>query len=147
MAVIQGTADLLISCDYNDAAGGATPGADWCILHDNPVLAWTIDETGATPPTPIILGSMPLVVTAPDPIVSPHWAVRDQSTLYVPDVMRGNANDFFNFIAFNNGATRKLYANFADVNMATAWREWSTVNPASALQDPPNIAPVEDPPA
>lgn len=138
---VAGTADLLITCDYNDNAGGATPGADWVILHDNPVMSWIIDEAGATPPIPVILGSMPLAPPDTGEVASPPWAVRDKSGIFVPDTMRGSPNEFFNFVASNNGATRKLYAEFMDTNMAIAWNEWSSVNPEIALKDPPNIAP------
>jgi hypothetical protein len=145
MAVMVASADLLISIEYNDAPtdDGAEIALGWAILHDNPVLGWGIDETGATPPVPIILGSMPPAAPATDPIASPLWAVRDKGTLYIPDMARGSANELFNFVATNNGATRKLYADFADTNMATAWNEWCRVNPTLFYETPPNIAPED----
>ena len=142
---VAATADLLISIEYNDAPteDGTETALAWAILHDNRVMAWLIDDTGAAPVAPVILGSMPPAAPDTGEILSPLWAVRDGSTLYIPDVARCSANELFNFIATNNGANRQLYADFADVNMATAWREWASVNPTLALDAPPNIA-VED---
>ena len=143
MGVVAAVGDLLITVEYNDAVAGE-PGMEWAILHDNTVLSWVIDETGATPPVPVIFGTMPGEAPATGDILSPSWAVRNGATIFIPDMARGSANEFFNFIATNNGAHRPLYTKFADTALATEFQQWAGINPTLALKDPPNVAPDED---
>jgi hypothetical protein len=132
MAAIPGGTAVLISCIY-----GPDPMA-YVMLFDNSVLAWLVDDAGAAPPVPVIIGTQP-ALTGPDtaPVFSPAWAVRDGSTVFIPDIARGSANEFFNFVATNNGAKRPVYTKFSDFDLATAWNEWRRVNPELALTDPP----------
>jgi hypothetical protein len=143
-AVPSTTGSTLITCVYNDEVYGE-PGMLWVILHDNPVLAWLIDDAGAAGPAPVILGTMGGAGPSTDPILSPPWGVREGNMIFIPDMARGSANDFFNFIAFNNGARRALYAKFADTNLTIEFNQWCSANPALALKEPPNGAP-EPPP-
>ena len=132
VASIDGS--LLVTFDYNDTVAG-DPALVWVIIHDNPIIAWSLTE----PIAPIIIGSMPLPAPDTSPIKSPPWGQYVGGTLYIPDVARGNATAMFNAIAFNNGANRKLYANFINSDLASAWRQWAENNPANALSSPPNV--------
>jgi hypothetical protein len=125
---------VLITCGYNDDVYG-DPGLVWVILHDNDILGWTVGE----PVVPIILGSLPPAAPATDPILSPVWAQYSNGTVFVPDLWRGALAAFFTHIATNNGAQRKVYANFYTSELASAWRQWAGGNPL-ALSKPPNVA-------
>jgi hypothetical protein len=135
------TGSLLITCEYNPAPeNGTLAGLAWVILHDNPVYAWMVDTTGGRPVSPIILGTLPDWSPPPTaPVVSPRWAVREVHEIYIPDTARGDVTWFLNFIAFNNGAQRQLYAVFADASLATAWNQWTRDNPTLTLSAPPNV--------
>jgi hypothetical protein len=50
--------------------------------------------------------------------------------VYVPDLWRGTIPDFFTWLATNNGAQRKVRANFKDSRLQYALQLWSTQNPA-----------------
>jgi len=139
MAVIPATTGaVLITCEYNDDVAG-TPGEVWVILHDNPVLAWAVDETGATPVVPVILGSMGTPPPDTAPVLSPPWVVNEDDYLFAPDMARGAAAEFFYWLATNNGATRQLYAKFANTKLAVEWNQWASSNPKLALSAPPNV--------
>ena len=139
VAVAPLTGSTLVTCEYNpDAVGDAGPGLAWVILHDNPVLAWLVDETGATPVVPVILGSMGGAPPVTDPVRSPAWIVREGNTMFAPDIARGTYNEMFQLLATNNGANRPIYAKFADYDLAIAWNQWSRDNPL-ALKAPPNV--------
>ena len=139
MGAVPAVGDLLITVEYNDDVYGE-PGMVWAILHDNTVLAWLVDEAAAAPPIPVIFGSMAGDGPATGDILSPSWAVRNGATIFIPDMARGSANEFFNFIASNNGAHRPLYAKFADTALATEFQQWAGINPALYLSAPPNVA-------
>jgi hypothetical protein len=143
-AVPATTGSLLITFEYNDAVYGE-PGMSWVILHDNPVLAWIVDDAGVEPVKPVILGTMGTDSPDTGDILSPEWGVREGSTIYIPDMARGSSNDLFNFIAFNNGAHRQLYSKLADPSMSYEFNQWAAANPTMALKEPPNVAP--EPPA
>lgn len=140
-AVPAASGTQLITCVYNDraTAEGVETGLAWAILHDNAILAWVIDESGAKPAAPVILGTM--VTSGPDTgdVKSPPWAQRSAGQVYIPDMARGSTNEFFNFIAYNNGAHRQIYAEFADGNLATEFNQWSSANPGMMLSTPPNL--------
>jgi hypothetical protein len=133
----------LVTCEYNDSVAG-DPGMVWVILHDNPVLAWLVDETGTTPVVPVILGTSAVPPPDTGEIMSPPWAVKEGSTMFIPDMARGVPGEMFTFLAVNNGATRKLYANFANYELAVSWNDWARSNPSLALTSPPNVAPPPD---
>jgi hypothetical protein len=124
---------LLLSFMYDPT------GLEWCTVFDNPVFAWVIDETGAVPPEPVIIGTPPPVAPDTDPVLSPPWAVRQggpSGTFYIPDVARGDAHAMLNFIARNNGANRQVYANFADISLVQAWQQWTVNNPLALSSQP-----------
>ena len=142
-AVSPTTGSLLITCEYNPVGWGdasVVPGLAWCIMHDNPVLSWLVDTTGGAPIMPVILGTLP-DWTPPDtaPVLSPRWAVRETHEIFIPDMWRGEPREFFDFIAYNNGAQRPIYAKFADTNQTIAWNVWKQANPRFALSEPPNL--------
>jgi hypothetical protein len=58
-------------------------------------------------------------------------------TFFIPDIARGTMAEMLTFIATNNDAKRKIYTNFADTSLITAWREWMSANPALALTEMP----------
>jgi hypothetical protein len=135
---------VILTFEYNDEVYGE-PGKVWVILHDNGPLGWRVDDTGATPPTPVIIGSMPTQSPNTDPILSPLWGqVLPNGQALVPDTIRGTAEEIFSWIATNNGAKRKVYAAFAASSLAVAWNQWAESNPL-ALKEPPNVAPPEQP--
>jgi hypothetical protein len=132
---------VLITCEYNDApVGDVGTGLAWVILHDNDILGWMIGE----PVTPIILGSMPAAAPATDPILSPAWGQYTGGMVFVPDKWRGALAAFFSHVATNNGAQRKVYADFYSPDIASAWRQWAGGNPL-ALSSPPNVVPPAPP--
>jgi hypothetical protein len=140
-AVPPTTGSLLITCVYNaNEEDGIGPGLAWCHLFDNPVYAWMVDPAGS-PIYPVILGTLP-DWTPPDTgdVKSPRWAVRETREIFIPDEARGDMHWFLNYIAFNNGATRKLYADFSDLNFVQAWRTWASGNPDHALTESPKAA-------
>lgn len=139
-AVAPMTGSLLITCVYNaHEEDGIAAGLAWCHLFDNPVYAWMVDPAGS-PITPVILGTLP-DWTPPDTgdIKSPRWAVREQREIFIADLARGDMHWFLNFIAYNNGASRKLYADFSDTNLVQAWHGWKSGNPTMVLSEPPSI--------
>jgi hypothetical protein len=139
LAVAPVTGSILVTCEYNpDPVDGIGPGLAWVILHDNPVLAWLVDETGAVPVVPVILGSMGGPPPDTSPVKSPAWIVREGTTLFAPDIARGTPTEMFYALATNNGANRPIYAKFADYDLAVAWNQWARDNPL-ALKDPPNV--------
>lgn len=137
-AVSPSTGSTLITVIYNsEPEGGVPAGLAWCHLFDNPVYAWIVDPAGS-PIKPVIIGTLP-DWTPPDTgeVESPRWVVREKHQIYIPDIARGNANWLFNYLAYNNGAQRPLYADFSDVDLAGAWQVWSRINPGMALKDNP----------
>lgn len=129
---------VLVTCEYNDDVYGE-PGKTWVILHDNPILGWS----DTAPVTPVIIGSMPADAPATDPILSPTWAQYVNGMLFVPDMWRGGPAEFFTLVAGNNGATRKVYANFYTPALASAFNQWAQTHPA-ALTEPPNVPPDDE---
>jgi hypothetical protein len=130
----------LISCEYNAVPEGDIPaGEAYVILHDNAVLAWLIDETGAAPALPVILGSLPPPAPDTGAILSPPWAVRDASSwvVMVPDRMRGAPGDLFTFLSTNNGAQRKIYAVFSEVGLNNDYQTWARAHPTLAMMENP----------
>jgi hypothetical protein len=129
------TGSMLVTCEYD------TTGLAWCIMHDNVVLAWMIDDTDDTaPPVPKIVGSMPGAPTDTSPVLSPVWAVREggpTGIFFVPNMLRGTAHELFTFIASNNDAKRQIYTNFADQSLTLAWQQWASANPQLALAAAP----------
>jgi hypothetical protein len=114
---------LLLSLNYDPS------GLAWVELYDNPILGWVIDETGAVEPLPAIIGALPPAAPDTAPILSPQWAHLAGPGLYVPDMWRGALDDFFAWLAGNNGATRQLRGFFVDGKLANAWRGWAAGHP------------------
>jgi hypothetical protein len=129
---------ILINCEYNPFPyGESAPGLGWVILYDNRVLGWIIDTAGSNRPIPSIIGSMPPAAPNTGEVRSPLWGVRDEQVMKVPDMWRGSLSEFFTFIATNNGASRKLFADFSDIGLAQAFNTWVTANPGLGLTEPP----------
>jgi hypothetical protein len=129
---------ILINCEYNSQPyEGRAAGLGWVILYDNRVLCWIIDTTDQNRPVPSIIGSMPPKAGDTGDVKSPLWAVRDEQVMKVPDMWRGTINEFFTFIATNNGATRKLFADFSDIGLASEFNAWVSRNPGLGLTEPP----------
>jgi hypothetical protein len=130
---------ILVNCEYNSQPYEDRPvGLGWVILYDNRVLCWIIDTTNQRKPIPAIIGSMPPPVAADTaPVKSPLWAVRDEQVIKVPDMWRGSIQEFFTWIATNNGATRKVFADFSDVGLAADFAAWVGHNPGLGLSGPP----------
>ena len=78
---------------------------------------------------PVIVGTAPPPAPDTGGIQSPKWAHFADESLYVPDVWRGQLIDFFTFLATNNGAQRKVRANFRSGRLKGAMDQWSTLNP------------------
>ena len=51
----------------------APNGLDWVRLFDSRLDGWMVDETVATEPQPVIIGSLPALAPDTAPIVSPQW--------------------------------------------------------------------------
>lgn len=130
---------ILVNCEYNPFPWqGMGPGLGWVILYDNRVLGWIVDTTtGGKLPIPSIIGSMPPKAGDTGDVKSPLWAVRDEQIMKIPDMWRGSVAEFFTFLATNNGATRKLFADFSDVGLRHEFDAWSAGNPGIALTEPP----------
>jgi hypothetical protein len=94
---------------------------------------------GQRPPRPVVIGSLPDTAPNTDPVVSPQWAVRQGLTYFLQDNMaRGGSAELFSFLATNNGARRKLYADFADTALRQEFIAWGQANPVLYLTDPPS---------
>ena len=131
---------MVITCEYNPREwDGISTGLAWAILHDNPVMAWLIDPTCTDPVQPVILGSMAGPPPDTSPVVSPAWASISGDTVFVPDTWRGQAMDFFTYVATNAEVHRPIYAKFADNTLAAAWDSWANAHPDLALKEPPNV--------
>jgi hypothetical protein len=121
--------DLIISVEY-------APDNSWCDMWDNQVLAWLVDETGATESAPAVVGSLPPVKTGTDPIKSPQWGHIRGNSLIVPDLWRGPIGAFFTWLSTNNGASRKLRGNFLDSKPLNAFNTWAQQNPTMVWAGP-----------
>lgn len=123
----------LISCVYDP-----TNGLDSVMLFDNIVLAWLVDETGALPVQPVILGTLAAPAPPTTPIYSPPWAARSGNAEFmIPDIARGSPGDLFTFLATNNGAHRPIYANFTDGGLINDFNTWARAHPDLYLKDVP----------
>jgi hypothetical protein len=57
---------------------------------------------------------------------------------FVSALWRGSsAAALFTELATNNGASRKLWADFADGALLTEWQQWVTLNPTLVLSEAP----------
>jgi hypothetical protein len=130
----------LISCEYNSQPyQGQAPGLGWCILVDNLVLGWIVDPSGASPAKPVIIGSLPPPPPPTAPVLSPAWVTVEGDGIKVGDLIHGPTRSFFSFLAMNNGAERKLYANFGNATLRHDFADWAAMpeNAQYALAEPP----------
>jgi hypothetical protein len=138
LAIPDTTNAALVTFEYNSAeVDGVAPGLAWVIVMDNPILAWLVDEAGAEPVAPVIIGSLPAASADTGEVLSPLWAKALEGTAYAPDMWRGNYASLFTFIATNNGAKRKLYAKLETASLAAAFQSWANANPNLTLATPP----------
>jgi hypothetical protein len=132
MAVIP-TTGTIISIEY--------PGDDakrWARLYDNRARALIVDETGATPMKPQIVGGFPLAATDTAPILSPQWAGFDEPAVVVENLWRGTVSDFFTWLATNNGAHRPLQARFViEAELVNSFAIWANLHPELVFDDEP----------
>jgi|KBSMisStaDraftv2_1062788.scaffolds.fasta_scaffold98089_2 hypothetical protein len=137
--VAAGPGSVMVSIEY-DGTGKA-----WARLYDNPILGWTIDETGASEPVPSVMGSLPLIPADTAPILSPQWVIFIDPAIFVPDLWRGSFPDFLTWLATNNGATRPLSARFAvSPSLLNGFNEWAQAHPELSFEgDPPEPPPPE----
>jgi len=127
MSVIPAMGHWLISVNYDPT------GLAWADMFDNVVLGWAVDDATAVP-LPVIIGSLPPAAPATDPVVSPQWAnlwedATGSGNVLIPDIWRGNLMGLFDWLATNNGATRKVRGNFVKDALATAWGQWAAQHP------------------
>jgi hypothetical protein len=117
----------------------AANGLDWCALIDNLTLGWVVADTGQPkPPVPVVIGLLPPAAPKTDPVASPQWAVRQGLLYFLQDnIARGGSAELFSFISTNNGAQRKLYADFADTALRQEFIAWGQANPTLYLTAPP----------
>jgi hypothetical protein len=98
---------IIVSIEYSEN------GLDWARLYDNECIAWAVDGSSMPmPPRPSIIGTLPLLAPDTSPILSPQWVKFIGSAVMVPNVWRGLPVDFFEWLATNNGASRRLDARF-----------------------------------
>jgi hypothetical protein len=115
--------DSLISVNY-DGTGKA-----WADVFENTIFGWGIDPADLGHPIPIILGSLPPVAPDTMPTFSPQWLWRraKNNVLIAADIWRGNGAQFFEYLAKNGGAQRKL-RNFAP-SLQRDYDEFKRQNP------------------
>jgi hypothetical protein len=78
----------------------------------------------------VLLGSLPLAATDTAPILSPQWAGFDEPAVVVPDLWRGALDDFFTWLATNNGAARPLQMRFAvSPELHNGFAVWANMHP------------------
>jgi hypothetical protein len=139
LAITAQAGQVIISCSYDET------GLAWVDLFDNPVLGWVLDDSSVTTlskPTPtifeapVIVGLMTPAPTDTTPILSPQWVHFAHGIIYVPDLWRGNVADFLTWMATNNGAQRKVRANFTDPTLTNVMYEWGKRNEALFNETP-----------
>ena len=116
---------------------------DSVLMFDNPVQAWIVDETGATPAKPIILGELPPAAGDTGDIQSPQWAQFVGNAVYIPDKLRTSVAGLFTYLATNNGARRKLWPEFMDPTLNGFYNQWREGNPDLAAPYNPAEPPPE----
>ena len=118
--------DSLISVNY-DATGLA-----WADVWENTIFGWGIDIADTGHPVPLILGSLPPVAPDTSPVLSPQWLWRraKNNIIIAADIWRGNAAQFFVYLATNGGVQRKV-RNFAP-SLTRDFDEFRRQNPALA---------------
>jgi hypothetical protein len=129
-AVVSTADDIIVACNYDPT------GLVWCDMFDNHALAWAIDTTGASQPEPVVVGSLPPAPPDTSPVVSPTWVATVANGAIVADKWRGQLYDLFDWLASNNGATRKLRGNFGYVHTMNEWAYWAKDNPTKVWAGP-----------
>lgn len=115
--------DFILSMNYDPT------GLEWVMIFDNACLGWIVDDAGAAPVAPVILGTLPPDPGDTAPIVSPQWAHISGGGVLVPDVWRGQGDAFLDWLATNNGADRKIGATLTTQAFRGAFESWSYRNP------------------
>jgi hypothetical protein len=123
LAIPGDAAQIIVSCNYDPT------GLEWVDLFDNPALGWLVDED-TSEAVPVVVGTAPPPAADTGAVLSPTWAHFADESLYVPDVWRGQLIDFFTWLATNNGAQRKVRANFRSGRLKTAMEQWGQQNPS-----------------
>lgn len=148
-SIIPGTG-IIISVEY------APDGLAWARLYDSLLLGWYVDhEPPWTPPTapiaqtpvvapgeppvPAIIGHLIALPPPTLPVLSPQWTQYVAPNVFVPDLWRGTTQQFFTWLATNNGARRPLGSFLlVDASLQMEFSKWAHENPALVLVgDPP----------
>jgi hypothetical protein len=114
MVVPSQPGELLLSMYY--------PEVDQVLIFDNHVLGWVVDsaEPQGAEPIPRIIGALPPAAEGP------QWAsVMANGTVFVPDLYRGSATDFFSWLAALGDGYRLNGDGLTVGFLATAWRGWA----------------------
>jgi hypothetical protein len=125
---------LMLSLQYDDT------GLAWCWMRDSAVICWLVDGTSnQAAPTPVSICPALVPPVGTEPVLSPSWAVRQSLSWSVPGLWYGiPVAALFMQLATNNGALRKLYADFSDLALLTEWLQWSGQHPDLVLSEPPS---------
>jgi hypothetical protein len=98
-------------------------------IYDEPVLAWSVDDTTHVE-TPVIPGSMPPAAATPAP-TKPQFAnlfAASKGMLVIaPDVYRGNLLGFLDWLSQGNKKLRGAF--IAAPAIAAQWQAWAYRNP------------------
>lgn len=73
---------------------------------------WAGGAAAFAAPEPIIIGHLPAPAPDTSPILSPQWVEFVDPAVLMPDLWRGNLDDFFYWLATDNGAMRLLEGRF-----------------------------------
>jgi len=122
LQVIAGNlaAGVLIAIEY-DASG-----LQWARLYDNRVNGWRVDDAGLIEPAPVIIGALPTPAPDTAPVSSPQWGALA--------AWRGSFADFLDWLATNNGASRRLESRLGiSAAAANTFLDWSRRNPDRVL--------------
>jgi hypothetical protein len=93
------------------------------------------------PPVPAIIGHLLALAPSTPPILSPQWAQYIVPNVFVPDLWRGTTQEFFTWLATNNGANRLIGSCLlVDNSLQQAYSQWAHDNPTLAFAgDPPAV--------
>ncbi len=108
-------------------------------LIDNQLLGWVADDAFVLKPVPVVVGSLAPMPPGTGAVLSPRWAlassygveIEDNSVSGGPPAWRGSFQEFFDYMAFNNGANRKLDPYLLNGLLVKEFNAWSGINPAN----------------
>lgn len=108
-------------------------GTQWVRVSSWPIIAWTYDLSNPVNPKPMTIGNPIKTPPSTGAIASPAWAYcLGPDAVFVSDEFdewRGTLAEFFDWIATNNGASRKVDAWFTWPALLNVWNKWSYGKP------------------